>query len=227
MPTTWSESELTRQQLVWSWPTSSAKTLVSGHSNPLNGDNFNFFCCFDPHLTDVEDAANIMRVISLKNYCEDTRVIIQLLMYHNKSYLLNIPGMTCAWMTLNRPFVWQMPGKALLFKMTRGTANSRGLLSTWMESPIMDQKTICWLSAFNMIDNIAFSVAVWIFQRARLSCHDRLSCHLFRLGLATWWPSRLLERAEAWHDCPVLHGSRIFHFGVQLGPDQCSRCVWR
>ncbi|XP_059098255.1 calcium-activated potassium channel slowpoke-like isoform X2 [Tigriopus californicus] len=41
---------------------------------------------------DVEDAANIMRVISLKNYCEDTRVIIQLMMYHNKGYLLNIPG---------------------------------------------------------------------------------------------------------------------------------------
>ena len=33
-----------------------------------------------------------MRVISLKNYCEDTRVIIQLMMYHNKGYLLNIPG---------------------------------------------------------------------------------------------------------------------------------------
>ena len=41
---------------------------------------------------DAEDAANIMRVISLKNFCEDTRVIIQLMMYHNKAYLLNIPG---------------------------------------------------------------------------------------------------------------------------------------
>jgi hypothetical protein len=39
-----------------------------------------------------EDAANIMRVISLKNFCEDTRVIIQLMQYHNKSFLLNIPG---------------------------------------------------------------------------------------------------------------------------------------
>ena len=27
-----------------------------------------------------------------KDYCEDTRVIIQLLLYHNKSYLLNIPS---------------------------------------------------------------------------------------------------------------------------------------
>ena len=45
--------------------------------------------CEEP---DAEDAANIMRVISLKNYCEDTRVIIQLMMYHNKGYLLNIPG---------------------------------------------------------------------------------------------------------------------------------------
>ncbi len=41
---------------------------------------------------DTEDASNIMRVISLKNFCEETRVIIQLLQYHNKSYLLNIPG---------------------------------------------------------------------------------------------------------------------------------------
>ena len=43
-------------------------------------------------LSDMEDLGNIMRVISLKNYCESTRVIIQLMMYHNKGYLLNIPG---------------------------------------------------------------------------------------------------------------------------------------
>jgi len=43
----------------------------------------------DPKL---EDASNIMRVISLKNYCENTRVVIQLLQYNNKAYLLNIPG---------------------------------------------------------------------------------------------------------------------------------------
>ena len=41
---------------------------------------------------DTEDMSNIMRVISLKNYCEETRVIIQLMQYHNKAYLLNIPG---------------------------------------------------------------------------------------------------------------------------------------
>ena len=40
----------------------------------------------------MEDLGNIMRVISLKNYSESTRVIIQLMMYHNKGYLLNIPG---------------------------------------------------------------------------------------------------------------------------------------
>lgn len=45
--------------------------------------------CADP---DAEDAANIMRVISLKNYCEDVRVLIQLMQYHNKAYLLNIPS---------------------------------------------------------------------------------------------------------------------------------------
>ena len=59
---------------------------------------------------DAEDASNIMRVIAVKvlppmlidkysdhktclqDYCEDARVIIQLLLYHNKSYLLNIPS---------------------------------------------------------------------------------------------------------------------------------------
>ncbi|KFD54421.1 hypothetical protein M514_04764 [Trichuris suis] len=41
---------------------------------------------------DAEDAANIMRVISLKNYSPDIRVIVQLMQYHNKAYLLNIPS---------------------------------------------------------------------------------------------------------------------------------------
>ena len=33
---------------------------------------------------DAEDAANIMRVISIKNYASDVRVIVQLMQYHNK-----------------------------------------------------------------------------------------------------------------------------------------------
>ncbi|XP_043234367.1 calcium-activated potassium channel slowpoke-like isoform X11 [Amphibalanus amphitrite] len=45
--------------------------------------------CQDP---DAEDAANIMRVISIKNYSDDIRIIIQLMQYHNKAYLLNIPS---------------------------------------------------------------------------------------------------------------------------------------
>merc|ERR1719376_1263963 len=45
--------------------------------------------CPDP---DAEDAANIMRVITIKNYSDDIRVIIQLMQYHNKAYLLNIPS---------------------------------------------------------------------------------------------------------------------------------------
>ena len=32
----------------------------------------------------MQDAANIMRVISIKNYCDNIRVIIQLMQYHNK-----------------------------------------------------------------------------------------------------------------------------------------------
>ncbi len=42
--------------------------------------------CQDP---DAEDAANIMRVISIKNYAHDVRVILQLMQYHNKVRFLN------------------------------------------------------------------------------------------------------------------------------------------
>ncbi|XP_067946179.1 calcium-activated potassium channel slowpoke-like isoform X2 [Watersipora subatra] len=45
--------------------------------------------CEDP---DAEDAANIMRAISIKNYYSELKVIIQLMQYHNKAYLLNVPS---------------------------------------------------------------------------------------------------------------------------------------
>ena len=45
--------------------------------------------CPDP---DAEDAANIMRVISIKNYSDDIRVIIQLMQYHNKVSLQGHSG---------------------------------------------------------------------------------------------------------------------------------------
>ena len=83
--------------------------------------------CQDP---DAEDASNIMRVISakvttiilryshnnlLQDYSEDTRVIIQLLLYHNKAYLLNIPSwdetrdaVVCLVITNNRTYIIYM-----------------------------------------------------------------------------------------------------------------------
>ncbi|XP_078383482.1 calcium-activated potassium channel subunit alpha-1-like isoform X3 [Oculina patagonica] len=45
--------------------------------------------CIDPS---EEDAENIMRVVAIKNYFPKIRIIIQLLQYQNKSYLLNIPS---------------------------------------------------------------------------------------------------------------------------------------
>ncbi|XP_066477106.1 calcium-activated potassium channel subunit alpha-1 isoform X6 [Tiliqua scincoides] len=45
--------------------------------------------CADP---DAEDASNIMRVISIKNYHPKIRIITQMLAYHNKAHLLNIPS---------------------------------------------------------------------------------------------------------------------------------------
>uniref|UniRef100_A0A4W5QW34 Potassium calcium-activated channel subfamily M alpha 1 n=1 Tax=Hucho hucho TaxID=62062 RepID=A0A4W5QW34_9TELE len=41
---------------------------------------------------DAEDASNIMRVISIKNYHPKIRIITQMLQYHNKAHLLNIPS---------------------------------------------------------------------------------------------------------------------------------------
>ena len=47
--------------------------------------------CQDP---DAEDAANIMRVISMKNYCAESRIIIQLMQYHNKVRCRDTQGIT-------------------------------------------------------------------------------------------------------------------------------------
>uniref|UniRef100_A0A8C3WCJ6 Potassium channel subfamily U member 1 n=1 Tax=Catagonus wagneri TaxID=51154 RepID=A0A8C3WCJ6_9CETA len=40
----------------------------------------------------AEDTSNIMRVLSIKNYCPNTRVIIQILQSHNKVFLPKIPS---------------------------------------------------------------------------------------------------------------------------------------
>ncbi|XP_076854751.1 calcium-activated potassium channel subunit alpha-1-like [Brachyhypopomus gauderio] len=39
-----------------------------------------------------EDAANLMRVISVKQYCPNTRVIVQMLRHSSKAYLHNVPN---------------------------------------------------------------------------------------------------------------------------------------
>lgn len=56
--------------------------------------------CQDP---DAEDAANIMRVISIKNYSDDIRVIIQLMQYHNKviNQDLNVRKRNEFWLNFN------------------------------------------------------------------------------------------------------------------------------
>ena len=46
----------------------------------------------DSSTPDNEDEANIMRVISIKNYQPTVKIIIQLLQYRSKMYLLNIPS---------------------------------------------------------------------------------------------------------------------------------------
>ena len=41
---------------------------------------------------DAEDGLNILRVISCKNYYGKCRIIVQIIGYHNKRFLLNIPN---------------------------------------------------------------------------------------------------------------------------------------
>ncbi|XP_060712469.1 calcium-activated potassium channel subunit alpha-1-like [Hemiscyllium ocellatum] len=45
--------------------------------------------CLNP---EAEDSANIMRAIAVKQYCPEIRVIAQVLQYHSKAYLQNIPS---------------------------------------------------------------------------------------------------------------------------------------
>jgi len=40
---------------------------------------------------DEEDAANIMRATAIKNYRQDTRIVIQLLLYRNKVSHASLP----------------------------------------------------------------------------------------------------------------------------------------
>ncbi|XP_060038742.1 potassium channel subfamily U member 1 [Erinaceus europaeus] len=49
--------------------------------------------CSDSH---AEDTSNIMRVLSIKNYYPETRIIIQILQSHNKGFLPKIPSWSWA-----------------------------------------------------------------------------------------------------------------------------------
>lgn len=63
-----------------------------------------YMCIFLLFCAAMEDASNIMRVISLKNYCENTRVVVQLLHYSNKvgSTLLSVYSLSL-WFALVKP----------------------------------------------------------------------------------------------------------------------------
>ena len=60
--------------------------------------------CEDP---DAEDAANILRVISIKNYHDDIKIIVQLLQYHNK---------VCVWSFLMMSLLTLNKNKSLIAK---------------------------------------------------------------------------------------------------------------
>lgn len=87
----WNERDPRRSKIVWlvflwGWR---CDVLASGTVSPPSVQVHEADACLvlankycqDP---DAEDAANIMRVISIKNYSDDIRVIIQLMQYHNK-----------------------------------------------------------------------------------------------------------------------------------------------
>lgn len=43
---------------------------------------------------DAEDAASIMRVISVKNFAADVRIVVQLMQYHNKARIHSVQNKT-------------------------------------------------------------------------------------------------------------------------------------
>ena len=65
--------------------------------------------CEDPHQ---EDAANVMRVISIKNYHADIKVIIQLMQYHYKvKSTSDITALNCKvnWINFNKNYMqWKI-----------------------------------------------------------------------------------------------------------------------
>ena len=69
--------------------------------------------CQDP---DAEDAANIMRVISIKNYSDDIRVIIQLMQYHNKDSCSH----TTPWIPTHHPAPAGVPAEHPLVGLEAG-----------------------------------------------------------------------------------------------------------
>lgn len=82
--------------------------------------------CQDP---DAEDAANIMRVISIKNYSDDIRVIIQLMQYHNKvKFLIEHHWLMTNWILFYSPL-----GLSVKYSVMGLETGWRCYLSSWTE----------------------------------------------------------------------------------------------
>ena len=100
--------------------------------------------CQDP---DAEDAANIMRVISIKNYSDDIRVIIQLMQYHNK---VKVSKKSIKYQTTNQHV--GIPAEySKLGLEARRRCDLFGRAQAWVHSPVLlgtrvqhhDGKSLC------------------------------------------------------------------------------------
>lgn len=85
--------------------------------------------CQDP---DAEDAANIMRVISIKNYSDDIRVIIQLMQYHNKVRSHHSIDPTMQYDTFDT-FLLLLPGLSFKYSIVGLETRWRCDMFSWIE----------------------------------------------------------------------------------------------
>ncbi|GAV00740.1 hypothetical protein RvY_11543-3 [Ramazzottius varieornatus] len=137
---------------------------------------------------DAEDAANIMRVVSIKNYRENARVIVQVLQYQNKAYLQNIPswcpkhGDVCLCIAELRLGLEArsclVPGFSTLmanYFTTRSFSEDRKYTGTWMDEYLHGTSLELYSRTFGQaFHGLTFAQACDVFHYCA-TCHSDFS----------------------------------------------------
>ncbi|PAA78279.1 hypothetical protein BOX15_Mlig032474g3 [Macrostomum lignano] len=184
---------------------------------------------------DAEDASNIMRVISIKNVSPKTRCIIQLLQYHNKGYLLNIPnwdwrlGDECLCVAeMKQGFLAQSclaPGFSTLMAnlfSTRAMSDSH-LIGSW-EKDYQDGSAMEIYSEY-----FSDSFVGMTFQEAVMLCYNKLRVILFAIEAKNSEGDRFLSINPPGRSAIIYNGCHGFFVAdsqeeVRRAYLYCNRC---